>query len=241
MDKGNIINLLVAAVISSSVINGIVTHALYSRKLKKEQRMKSGSMIGEKITSALLEVRELELELNVIEEYEERHIESYDAFKENTIYPAIMNNAQTLISFSDKIDEIRRNYERFLDNEVALYLLFMDRYISQLMMYCAQFHNELLFPALGTLFIGDLCKWQKKFDKVLVRKINKASYKMEVQRGAKWKLLRKLIFERQWEKTLLYALIYDVCKNKKKIESYNYIKWEIEEIRKHPDKFYAGV
>ena len=59
MDKEQIINLVVAAVISGTVLNGIITHLLYSNKLKQEQRIRGRSVIGDRITEALIKVRDI--------------------------------------------------------------------------------------------------------------------------------------------------------------------------------------
>ena len=55
MSREEIIVTVIAAILSSSFLNGLITHFLYKNKLKKEQEMGHKNMIGEKVKEALLE------------------------------------------------------------------------------------------------------------------------------------------------------------------------------------------
>ena len=63
--------------------------------------------------------------------------------------------------------------------------------------------NEASLPFWGAIFIVDLLRWLKKIDKLLVKEINKYSYK--------WKRLRKKELIKQYESTILHFLLTDKC------------------------------
>lgn len=71
--------------------------------------------------------------------------------------------------------------------------------------------NEASLPFWGAIFIADLQRWQKKIDKLLVKEINKYSYKLESHASNKWKRLRKKELIKQYESTILHFLLTDKC------------------------------
>ena len=52
---------------------------------------------------------------------------------------------------------------------------------------------------------------KKKIDKLLVKEINKYSYKLESHASNKWNRLRKKELIKQYERTILHFLLTDKC------------------------------
>lgn len=221
MTKGQIVVTIIGAILSSSVLNGIITHILYSNKLKKEMKNKGNDMIAQEIQKSLQFVRNLELDLAKIEifdienELDERGSQ-VDLFNGECTYLAIFNDWETYNQFVDKIHECRRVYEKNLSVKIALNIVYIDRYINQLSLFMSEYGGEEELPFWGTIFIFDLQKWQRKIDKLLVKEINKYSYKLESHETKKWKRLRKKELIGQYEETILYYLLNGKCKRKDK-------------------------
>lgn len=243
MDKKEIIELVIASAISSVLsgvfLNGIVTHILYSRKLKKEQKVKFANSMGEKIAESLIAVREMVAKSEVIETYNaetEMRKENFCAIDRNAIYPEFMNNIESLINFYKEINNCRKKYEKNLDCKTAADVLFIDRYIEQLIAYLSRFQDKRIMPALGMIIMPDVQGWQKRCNKTLIYRINHQKYKLEYKGGYRWKLLRKRLLERKFKKTVLYALTNDNDKFWKK-EKNQFIKQVISEMKTNPERF----
>lgn len=219
MSKGQIIVTIIGAILSSSVLNGIITHILYNNKLKKEMKNKGNDMIAQEIQKSLQFTRNLELELTKQEIYDiENELDDrgsqVNLFDGECIYPYIFNNWETYNQFVDKIHECRNIYEKNLSIKVALNIVFIDRYINQLSLFMSENGGESLLPFWGTIFIFDLQKWQRKIDKLLVKEINKYTYKLESHRSLKWEKLKKNELIDQYQGTILYYLLNGKCKKK---------------------------
>lgn len=98
-----------------------------------------------------------------------------------------MNDPESLMNFHNEINSCRRKYEKTLDCKTAINLLFIDRYIKQLMIYLSGFQDKRIMPALGMIIIFDIQSWQKRCNRGLVYRINNQKYKLEYQDGYKWK------------------------------------------------------
>lgn len=216
MSKTEIILSIISIILGSSVLNGIITHFLYNNKLKKELKNKGNDLTAQEISNSLQYYRKLELQLNVHEIYDiENELETrgsnVDFFGEETKYPAIFNDWSSYNNFMDQIHICRETHEKNLPCKLALNLLFIDRYIMQLSLFMSENGNEPALQFWGGIFIADLQKWQKKIDKLIVKEINKYTYKIESHSSLKWKRLRKREFVKQYESTVLYYLINDKC------------------------------
>lgn len=171
--------------------------------------MKSENGIGRKMITALESAQELMEELNFIEIFE-----AEDKFKDpnfravdgDVFYPTIMGDNESLLKFHTAIRQFREKYERYIDCKTALYIVLLDRYVMQLLLFSSQF-EEKYWPRLGTIFIGDFKRISHKCEKRLIRRINKQKYKMEYHNGIKWKILRKSALVKMWEKTILFHLL----------------------------------
>lgn len=216
---------IISSIFGSGILSVVVSHILYNNKLNKEIHYKGKEKIAEIILKALTEFRDLELMIGVQELYDvenEFKNKGYhvNVFEGEIIYPAIMNDWESLTDFFNKIQEIRSNYEKYLSCRVALNLAFIDRYIQKLMLFVKEHGDEEMMHVWGLIFIVDLQKWQKRIDKILVKEINAHSYELESHETKKWAFLRKKEFIGQYEDTILYFLIENRCtrKNKKKLQ-----------------------
>lgn len=136
----------------SGISSAFITHLFYRFKLKSEQRIRFQNIIGDRISNSLIELRELIEEVSVIERYDiinpnENEEGVIDAF-DGTIYPAIMNDIETLGSFTEKINEVRKKHEKNLDCKTALHLWYGSRYFTQLLIYVGKegYQNQLPEP-----------------------------------------------------------------------------------------------
>lgn len=221
MTKEEIIVAIIVAVLSSGVLNGILTHILYKNKLKKELKIKGHEMIANEIDKSLQFVRDMELRLTVREIYniENELIErgsQVNMFGGEAIYLEIFNDWHSYNQFMDVVDECRRQYERNLNVKIALNIVFIDRYIQQLSLFMSEHGGEELLPFWGTIFIFDLQKWQQKMDRMLVKELNKYTYKLESHETKKWVRLRKKELIKQFESTILYYLLNGKCRKRDK-------------------------
>ena len=220
MTKTEIIISIICAILGSSALNGFISHILYNKKLKKELKFKGNDMTAKEIEKSLQFVRNMELKLTVQDIYDiEEEIKErgckLDLFNGECLYPAIFNNWDTYNNFAKNIFECRNKHEKNLSCKIALNIVFIDRYISQLMLYIKD-NGEKDLPFWGTIFIYDLQKWQSKFDKMIVKELNRYTYKLESHETIKWKLLRKRELEKPYKKTILYYLLNDKCRHKDK-------------------------
>lgn len=219
MDKSEFIKAIIIAIIGSSTLNGIVTHLLYNNKLKKELKYKGNNAIAKEIGSSLQCFRDIELQLKVQEIYnisnqldEKSRINFWGG---ECIYQEIFNTRESLVKYMNNIRNCRINHEKNFSCKTALNLVYIDRYFLELIQFIKKFGDDVDYPLWGTVFIADLNKWQAKIDKLLVKEINRYTYKLESHETIKWKLLRKKEVEKQFQKTILYSLVTGKIKGKK--------------------------
>lgn len=216
MSKTEIILSIISIILGSSVLNGIITHFLYNNKLKKELKNKGNDKIANEIAESLRFFRDLELQLTVQEIYDfENELNEkgsgVDIFNGECIYPAIFNDWESYNNFREQIHVCREQHEKNFSCKLALNLVFIDRYLMQLSIFMTENGNDPALPFWGTLFIADLQKWQRRIDKLLVKEINKYSYKLESHAGKKWGFLRKFELTYQYKNTILSFLLTGAC------------------------------
>lgn len=225
MTKEEIIVTVICALLGSSVLNGLITHILYKGKLEKDLKNKGHDMIAQEIGKSLQFVRDMELQLTIQELYNVQSIlkqrgSQVNLFDGEAIYPAIFNDWDSYNSFREIIQECRNKYEKNLPVKIALNLVFIERYINQLSLFLKENGDEELLPFWGTIFIVDLKKWQRKMDKLLVKEINKYTYKLESHETKKWTKMREKVLIEQFQRTILYYLLNGKCRkrDRKKME-----------------------
>lgn len=211
--RGQIIISIISTILGSGVLNGIIAHILYNRKLRKEQKVRVQNMVWDKIIEALEQIRDIELKVRVQEKWnfrEELEAEGYiDAFEGAGIYPEIMNDHDCFFNFYTEINEARSKWAKYMDPEVGSYLYYMERYCLQLIQYITK--NGLVnnYPLAGTVFIIDLQKWQREYEKLLVKRLNRPKHKVYTEDGRSWKRAKKKIMKKFWNTSCLKALIED--------------------------------
>ncbi len=239
MNRNQVLVSIVIAVIGSGIINVFFNQLFSRRNMKKEQKMRAEDATGKKISDALLEVKELIRISEGIEIYnvsEEIERNDFNAFKPEAIYPEIMDDVESLFGFLDLIRDCRKRNEPYLDCGTALHLVFIERYMEQMIHYIGTFNEPGLIPVFGTIFIVDIQQWQRRCDKQIIKRIKHQKYELEYQKGLKWKVLRKKIIVGEWEKTILYTLINDKPLLRKH-KSFNSVKELVEEISSNPKEF----
>lgn len=210
MSREEIIVTVIAAILSSSFLNGLITHFLYKNKLKKEQEMGHKNMIGEKVKEALLEARELELQCTEQEVYEPEETfqeQEFSYFGDYAISLGITRDMETFFEFMSSITHIRKEYEKFLGFKEAAFLYYIERYCNEFSLVVGKY--SLSFDEAGALFIADFQRWQKQYEKLLVRKINHPNYKIYDKNKRGWKKEKRRIDKKLWKKSLLYKFESD--------------------------------
>lgn len=213
---------IITAILGSGLINCILTHILHSNKLRKEVKVKNNSMIAEKVAESLESFRDMELMLTTIEIYDvetefEKKGAKVDMVNMNcAFYPAVFTDIQSIMQFVEKIRECRSKHEKYLSCRLALNLVFIERYMMKAMLFAKNYKGEKVLPTIGAFLVFDLQQWQKRIDKMLIKEINKATFKLESHETKKWSLLRKWELERQMKNTLLYYLVEGKCNRRKR-------------------------
>lgn len=170
----------------------VITHFFDMRKYRKERRNKYQDQIGENIASALTAVREIVLSTKGIDVYSDSigyaSIDSTKAFSDTLRYPAFMANKDTLLEMCTSVSEARGKHEPYLDLMSAAYLYVFERYLMNLALYIGKndCHDEL--GILGCVLIIDIQKWEEKFDRHLVKRINRPHYRLFSRHGWAWKI-----------------------------------------------------
>ena len=214
--KQQMIISVISIILGSSVLNGIITHILYSRKLKKEQIARSENVVWDKIAEALECIRIIELKLRSQEIFnaekclttkEEENSEDVNIAKSQIVYLEVMNDSKTFFDFFVEINEARETYGRYLDAEVGAYLYYMQNYCMRLMKYINNNGLKDDYPTAGIVFSCDLQKWQRAFEKLLVKRINSPKHKIYVEDGFWWEYKKRKMDRKFWKKSVLYKLI----------------------------------
>lgn len=224
MTREEIVSIIIALV-GSGALNAFISNILYTRKLKKELKSNGDNMLAEEIEKSLLEIRELELKtkeqeiLNIESEINNRG-SKVNMFGNEAIYPAIYNSMESLMGFYSDIQICRRKYEKNVSIKIALNLVFIDRYILQSIVFIKDNLEILNMQEWGAIFILDIQKWQKRFDKILIKEINKHNYKLESHETRKWNKIRKKELEKQYNSTILSFLLTGECNKKDKEKMY---------------------
>lgn len=195
------------------IVTAVVTHFFESLKQRKEQKIKFRSTIGEQIATALSSVRKLVVNINTIEVFAaaetipQNDANNISAFQDFSYYPSFMTNHKTFGQLCDEISLLRKNSEQFLDLKSAAYLYGIEKYLISLMLFIG--HNNLQdhLPFIGCFVIADVQNWEKKFDKHLVKKINKPHYKLFSRHGIKWRITKWYIKKSFLNKSELHKMM----------------------------------
>ncbi len=225
MDKNQLIKV-VTIVLSSSVITTLLTHFLYRFRLKRELRSSGNELHAKEIEKSLKRIRDMELNIRDNKTFNlEEAICLTDITNESNdaIYPMIFDNWENYEQFMQLVTYCRKNDGKNLNDKLALNLVFIEKYMEQLALFMETKGRNIDITLWGTVFYYDLQKWQKRFDKMIVKEMNKYPYKIVTRQSKKWEYLRKREVDKQYKKTILHFFMSGEC-SKKNRDVMNQIK-----------------
>ncbi|TXW57806.1 hypothetical protein [Enterococcus gallinarum] len=192
------------------ILSAFLGAFLYKGKLRKEQKAKVKSMVGESIFTSLNKYKDTIKSLKVIapafpeEAFNNREEDFFDSF---AIVPKIMLNPQSLENFISDLSKLRTNdFDNLgLDSGATLYCL--ERYFMNLTKYLSPLHPDQ-YPLVGTIIVNDFNKFHSRITKIIYKELNKTRVKYVFHNGFFWKQKKKKYQLELWEKSILYSLIY---------------------------------
>lgn len=224
-----IISWLSTIPLKNTIITGLITsgttYLFTTFKMKKERKIEYEKSVGSKIAASLFATRDVIKEADVIEMYDFdnsfRNMANNSELNDFAIYPAILNDRTTLLNFWEKINDLRQNHELYLSFTSSTYLLHISRYLTKLLSFLDQF-EEIDYHLVGAILIVDIQKWERSFDKHLVKEINKNQLKLTSKTGKKWERKKKQINDEYWEKSILKIMLVTIEADSKDINEQIY-------------------
>jgi hypothetical protein len=98
---------------------------------------------------------------------------------ELSYHAAIMEDIQTLSEYGAKVSNARREFDAYLSNKAAAFLLILEQYLMELASFIGNHELQDKTTRVGRLIYPDLHKIEKDFDIVIVNEINKPRYYLE--------------------------------------------------------------
>ncbi len=196
----------------------ITTHFFESRIQKREHKQKFDDVLGEKIATALNNVRNVALKTKTIEIYTENdnistdNVNDINAFHNFVHYPEFMNDKESLLVFCSGISSLRSEYEQYLDLKSAAYLYGLEKYLMSLALFISKHDLGDCLPEVGCFVIVDVEKWERRFDVHLVKQINKPHYKLFSRHGKKWNIAKWYVRKSFLERSELNKVIQGTSK-----------------------------
>ena len=200
---------IVGAVLSA-IVGASLTAFFYQGKLRKDQKAKVKSMVGETIFNSLNEYKNTIKRLNVIapafpkELYESNQ---EDFFERIAMVPEILTTPQEFDKFLSEIKYLRANHFNNLGLDTGATLYCLERYFMNLDKYLSQLHMDQ-FPLVGSLILSDLNKFYECITKNVYRELNKHRVKYIFHNGLFWKFKKKKYHLELWEKSVLMGLMF---------------------------------
>lgn len=193
------------------VVTAAITHFRDMYKFKKQRHSKYKDTIGENIATALTAVREIGLSTNAINIYdksvEHTDADSVNAVHEVVYYPGFMSDKELLVEFCESVSAARGKHEPYLDLMSAAYLYALERYLLNVAMYVRKYDLLEELDTLGLILIIDISKWEKAFDRHLVKRINQPHYRLFTRDGWLWKLAKQYVEWRYLKKSELNKMM----------------------------------
>lgn len=197
-------------IITGAAVGGLVTYIITALKDRRDRKIEYEKDIGSKIAKSLYFIRETlqifkEIEVYNLEEELEKG-NSDGSLSKHAVYPSILSDGKTLISYFDIINDARKEHEIYLSYKSSSYLFYISNYLLELTKFAARL-DSVDYPLLGAFLITDFQNWQEKFDKVIVKEINKNKLKLVSKSGYLWEWNKKRINKKYWDKSLLKELL----------------------------------
>ncbi|MFL2100104.1 hypothetical protein [Desemzia sp. FAM 23989] len=196
-------------IIIGAIFGGIVTYITTAIKDRRDRRVEYEKTIGSKIADSLYTIREITQQANVQEIYDledENGIKGDVSLSGHKIYPAILNDGESILDFFTIINESRIKHEIYLSYKLSAYLLYMTNYVIELSKFIGQF-DSVDYKLLGVFIMPDIRMWQRDIDKKIVKEINKNNLKLVSKTGFVWENSKKRINDKYWNKSKLKELI----------------------------------
>lgn len=193
-----------------AVLTLIGGYLIYGPKLRKEQKSDFQKDIGKKKADALIQFKELIHICDTIDIYDvENETSDSVAIKiteiDSAIYPGFMEDEKTLNDFMEKVSSLR-SVEMYLDNEAAAYLLYLYKYMFELVNFISVYAPNVRLDTLGTLFIFDFQNWSKHADQIVIRDINAANVEIQSHKDQKWEAVKNSVYNLLYEDSVLHIL-----------------------------------
>jgi len=204
---------MLIAVISGGVLGEMIRHLLIRYVFAQEQQAQINAEIARKRVDAVEQIRLVCLELDKFELLEITHPDGefpeVRNLYESPIYPSVLHTVDEWVSFTKEFTRIRSKYGNWVDSETGAWLLYIERYFMSLTHFIIERNLRNDTHIVGAMFFGDLQKWQREFDEVLVKRLNGASMKTESRNGKRWDIKKKKM-KNKWVDTALYKVINNI-------------------------------
>ncbi len=213
--------IAVAAI--TAIVTSLLTHAFDGRKLRKQQDIAFQESLGKKIVDAYIKTREIILQLETIEALPESiqfSRENREKAEELLYYPAIMKDIQALSEYGIKVSDTRRQYEPYLSNKAAAFLLILERYLMEVATFIGNYELQDKTKRVGILAHPDLQKIERAFDDEIINQINRPRYYLESKRTRRYEHLKAALKKKYIDNSVLMGII-DKGINLQNIDSEN--------------------
>lgn len=196
---------VVYAALLGAILPGAISFIALGHNLRKKNQAGGEKVIAEKIATALLAVRDLELKLRIFEIPSDVDIRV--AINQGGVsIPAIFLNKEALIDFQNEFMSVWKSNEGYLDMTTVAFLLTMQAYLGAIMVN-TDGSTDGNVQKTGLLVKDDIVKWQKDFDEHLVKQVNKKSYKLSSLNGPKWEAIKKENMSKYFDTSDLMKLL----------------------------------
>ena len=205
---------IIAVVVSSitTIIITFLSHLLNNSKLRYEQRVKITGELAQKKYEGITKIRN---EIIILSKYEDLCIteDQEKLIPENIglkrFSPACCYTYEALFDTASKLNALHGEYGHYLRHTTVVHLIYIRNFLMDYGMKCkrADISEEELRWASIPIYLG-LHKWYKKFDKELIKSINKPSTKHYAHSGFRYNLLL-LLYGRYFKKTEPYTYMND--------------------------------
>ena len=191
--QGEIITASISFIVA--LFTTLLTHFMGNFKLRYTEKLKITSELSKRKYEGITKIRE---GIRVLLEYEDLTITEKDNFSiiENSrkIYtPACCYSYKDLFNVGKILNNLYREYSDCLRDTSVIYLVYIRNFLLDYGLKCreSRFSDEELRKISVPLYNG-MVKWYKKFDKELIRSMNKPSMKYFSHSGLKYNFLLKI-------------------------------------------------
>lgn len=211
-----------------SIIVAVITLAgsllIYGPKLRKEQLSDLKKEIGRRKADALMLFEELIQKVESFEVMTDDIAGSGEVILginevNDATFPSFMADEDSFFALVDEVQNLR-SLEMYLDRQAGAYLLYLYKYLYELINYYRLVQNEIRLDQIGALIIIDVNAWARASDRIIIRDINKAKTNLKSHKDYKWRVVRTIVFNSLYNDSILRLLQCDesgiTYKNKKK-------------------------